>query len=821
MVQLVARKSTGKESRIGRNHSIKKNTTNHIKPTQTYHIHITGLVQGIGFRPYVYGVAQQYRLTGWVCNSNDGVHIEFNAEQAIAKAFYTDICNHPPAGALLQYHQMQQVIHIPYTDFRIRTSEQDQPKGLLITPDYATCSHCTMELRDPDNRRYHYPFITCAQCGPRYSILQAMPYDRGNTHMQHYTPCEQCHAEYDNPQDRRYYAQTNSCSHCGIRLQWYNAEKQLLSTDTPFILEVIPKRLKAGAIIAVKGIGGYLLLCDATNTSAVERLRQRKQRPAKPFALLYPTIQHVEEAFSISKAEKEALIHSSAPIVLLRPHPDTITKLASAAIAPGLRSLGVMLPYTPLLQLISARVGLPLVATSGNSSGSPIYYTDADALEYLTAIADDVLANDRPIALPQDDSVIRFSPARQQKIIYRRSRGLAPSHPQYRSVSTDTILATGALLKSSFCCTAAQDTFISQYLGNTDHYEAQQAYKTTLSQVLHLLQQSPDRILADKHPQYFTHQYARQLAGQYRCPVHWIGHHKAHAAAVLAENKLIHHAAPVLCVVWDGTGLGEDGQLWGSEFFVYHNNCMQRCFHFEYFPVLAGDKMATEPRLAALAACSHFGISTDQLQSKFSATEWRIYHQLLQHEPDIQTSSAGRLFDAAAALLGLCDKQRYEGEAALLLEEAATHYFDTNGYDNLPESYFAAHPAAHQTPIAVILLGMQQDMIQEAAIPYMAAKFHVTLAALIQIIAAQRGCRIIACSGGVFQNALLVDLLLRQAGDQYILCCHQELSPNDENIAFGQMVYWDNNIDNCKKLHSATTVQVSDTTMSYSSTIVR
>ncbi len=776
--------------------------------SNTYHIHIRGLVQGVGFRPFAYNLAKEFRLCGWVNNTTDGVHLQFNAEEDVALKFYKVIIKNAPPLSKITGHTIVKTNSQHFSSFKIIESKSIAEPALMLTPDFAMCINCKEELYSENDNRYHYPFITCTQCGPRFSIIRTLPYDRSNTSMNLFTMCEACNEEYNNPENRRYYSQTNSCPACAVTMKMFDAAGNKLSGDNETVINETVKKLAGGQIIAVKGIGGYLLFADAANLKAVKNLRARKHRPTKPFALMFADIDSIKKFAEIDAIEEEALKDITAPIVLLNFKSRSREYLCTNEIAPKLSKLGVMLPYTPLFLLIIEKFGKPLIATSANVSDAPIIYNDEDALEYLPHVADYIVTNDREIIVPQDDSVLQFTRLSKQRIIIRRSRGMAPSFFNYDCNSGETILATGALLKSSFTFVNNGNTFISQYLGSTESYEAQQAYSKTVQHFFHLFNKKPQVILADKHPLYFSNSFAKGLGEELKIIPIKIQHHKAHFAAVLAENKLIEGKThqhfdlspqePILGVIWDGTGLGDDGNIWGGEFFSYENNDMIRCSQFDYFPFILGDKMAREPRISALSICSAAEIQDDFLKNKFTGTEWNLYNKMLKENSaggrKLLCSSLGRIFDAVASLLGLCDKQSYEGEAAMLLQEQAQLYFDENGL-NMKESYFNGDIDCYHIPTASMIGKIVNDIRQRKSIQFIAAKFHHSLLQLVDMIAKNMKSNKIAFSGGVFLNGLLVDLLQYHLSNKYQLFFHIELSPNDENISFGQLVYYDGKID--------------------------
>lgn len=611
--------------------------------------------------------------------------------------------------------------------------------------------------------------------------------------MSAFTPCPACQAEYGNPSDRRFHSQTNSCPECGISMELHEGGKGSLSIPQNDIIPTAVSALQEGRIVAVKGVGGYLLLCAAGDAATVRRLRDRKHRPHKPLALLYPDMQSVVDAYLLSDREREELSGPAAPILLLRPRPSAIGQLPVEEIAPGLSEIGVMLPSAPLLYAVSERFGRPLVATSGNVSGSPIIFEDAEALRQFKDVADLILTHDRDIVTPQDDSVMRITPLCGHRILLRRSRGFAPSLSHRRTGSSAGVFAAGALLKSSFTLGCGRDAFVSQYLGDTDGYEAQTAYRSAAAGMMAIFSMNPSVVLADRHPQFFSTRFAEELGASLCAPVFAVPHHKAHAAAVLAENDLLDARSAVLCVVWDGTGLGDDGNAWGGEFFLYADGRLERIHHFQFFDVIAGDKMAAQPRLSALSLCHATGLPVDRLRDRFTQQEWNVYHRMLG-KPMVRTSSVGRIFDAVSSLLFGCDRQSYEGQAAMFLESrAAAHLAQIEG---LPSTY----PAPGIAPDGAILLSgwtasMMQDLDAGLSAGEVAAKFHVSLASLVCRLARMHGVRSIACSGGVFQNALLVDLLDRMLPEDHRLWLHRELPPNDESVSFGQLAYWDHDLD--------------------------
>ncbi|MEL6925634.1 MAG: Sua5/YciO/YrdC/YwlC family protein, partial [Bacteroidota bacterium] len=497
--------------------------------------------------------------------------------------------------------------------------------------------------------------------------------------------------------------------------------------------------------------------------------------------------------FEVSAEALEQMQNHVSPIVLLPKVNGGTSWLnkyssVSASVAPGLNEIGVMLPYTPLYELLLQHFGKPIIATSGNVSSSPIIYEDEKALLQFSGLADFVLTNNRKIVVPQDDSVIRYSAFAKQKIILRRSRGLAPGYFDARlKCAARNIVGMGAMLKSTFSLLHQGNVYISQYLGDLQHFDTLQNYKHTLQHFLRLFKAVPELILTDLHPEYPSTWHGQSLARVSKLPVKTIQHHIAHFGAIIGEHDLIRSEQPLLGVIWDGTGLGTDKQIWGGEFFKYENYEFQRCCHFDYFDFVLGDKMPREPRISALSACWEVAGAEQVLRPKFSGTEWQVYQKILSKKQPLQTSSVGRIFDAVASLLGIMDKQSYEGEAAIRLETLATQYVKSNGFA-FDESYFGKNDHHLRISTHSLMTNILSDLRSGKATDYIAARFHYSLAMLVKIVANNLKIKQIAFSGGVFQNGLLVDLLLYHLKADFTLYFHQQLSPNDENISFGQLM---------------------------------
>ena len=766
-----------------------------MKKISTWHIHIRGQVQGVGFRPYVYHLAKKFKLTGWVNNDADGVHVEFNADDIVANTFYDEVLLNAPQLSHITSHSMIEKRLVAFEDFEIITSKNEGNPVLLISPDFAMCENCSSEIADKTNRRFQYAFTTCTQCGPRYSIIKQLPYDRGHTTMDVFTMCHQCNEEYNDPTNRRYFSQTNSCPDCPVVMKLYDNKQTIVEDDQSEIISKICSLWSDGKVVAIKGIGGYLLTCDATNENAVKELRVRKHRPTKPFALMFSDVITLEKEVYVNEAEINELKSVATPIVLLPLKENSNSHLALNEIAPPLSKIGVMFPYTPLYQLLLQQFAKPIVATSGNISSAPIVYKDEMALNELSAIADYILVNNREIIAPQDDSVVTYNKYSQQRILLRRARGFAPLYINKNLLLPQTnILAMGALLKSSFTLLHQQNIHSSQYLGDTDNYDAQNNFKKLLKHVLELFNTTPEIILVDKHPGYYTSQAGEELSKKWNSKLIKVQHHEAHFASILGEHNLINNDEPILGVIWDGSGFGNDGNIWGGEFFVYHQHKSTRTNHFDYFDSFLGDKMALEPRLSAFSLCHKMEEAISILQPKFTTAEWSNYKKVIANNT-LKTSSVGRIFDAVASLLGLIDKSSYEGEAAMLLEEKALIYFKNEL--NIPADWIENDAIENSLSTPSLTLEIVKKIRDGKDKSEIAAWFHVQLVLAVKKVTSFKnltgledllGLNKICFSGGVFQNGLLVDLLIKILGEKYQLYFNKDLSPNDENISFGQLM---------------------------------
>lgn len=744
---------------------------------KTFKIVLKGCVQGVGFRPLIFKLAKKSKIKGYVSNNEEGVFIIMNATINSTEEFLNLILKKKPKNSIINEFSISELEQEEFKDFEIRKSIHQNQINIPLTPDFAICNECEKDIFDSENRRYQYAFTTCTNCGPRFSITEEFPFDRKNTSLNKFKMCKTCLSEYEHPLNRRFHSQTNSCPKCGILLTLENKEGKKVDLGQTEIISEVVKQIKLGRIIAIKSTNGFLFCCDASQTEAIETLRIRKNRKEKPFAVLYPSMKMVKENFHCNKAEKKALKSTIAPIVILKNRKSL--NIIKNQVAPELNYTGVILAQSALLKLIIKKANTPLIATSGNISGSPIY---SDSNPKLKEIADFILDNNLEIEFPQDDSLVKLSG--KKSVILRRSRGMAPNILINNSVGKEKILAMGSDLKSTFSFIPNSYVYTSQYFGNLENFEVLNRYQKTISKFLKLFRVNPETILVDSHPNYQSSILGKEMAIENAINIYEIQHHKAHFASVLAENNLFDSKEPILGVIWDGTGYGEDNTIWGGEFFLYSNKEMKRVNHFQNFDWIANNKMSFEPRLSLLSLLPKE--KRHSIKNKFDTTEWEIYTKLLENNK-LKTSSVGRLFDAVASYLSLCDFNQYESKASLLLEQKADEYKGNKPIDFLYGMKYSKLPSEN---IIMRVIEAKEKGISNKKI---AASFIYTLANIIINEALKQNCKIIACSGGVFQNVKLRFYLNQLAESKKIILKNNcILSPNDENISFGQLMYYQN-----------------------------
>lgn len=764
---------------------------NHTEEQAGLRVHLTGIVQGVGFRPFVFGLAERYGLTGWVRNSSSGVDIEIDGAPAALDAFTRALTAELPP--LARVDRLETTGRPPdgFTRFDILESKPVPGAFQPISPDMTICLDCLRELFDPADRRYRYPFINCTNCGPRYTIIRDIPYDRPLTTMAGFPLCEQCAAEYANPRDRRFHAQPVACPVCGPRL-WLEVVGQ--SPDDPprdeDALRVTRRTLSEGRIVAVKGLGGFHLACDATDPAAVSELRRRKLRVDKPFAVMMGDMAAVRRHCYVSTAEEELLTSRARPIVILTRRP---ASTIAPEVAPGQDNIGVMLPYTPLhYLLLEPAPDFPdaIVMTSGNLSEEPIAFTNDEARERLTGLADAFLLHDRDIYTRCDDSVMRVLSVTDGKVIpmpLRRSRGYAP-FPVRLSRATRPLLATGGELKSTFCLVRDDYTFLSHHIGDMENYETLCSFEEGVAHMERLFRIRPEAIACDMHPDYMASRYARERAAREEIPLVEVQHHHAHIAAGMAEHGLSGER-PVIGVTFDGTGFGDDGAIWGGEFLIADYAGYQRAAHLRYVPLAGGDRAVREPWRVALAHLSVAGLPWDEDLAPLAHGRALGRDHLIVLQNQIErglnappTSSMGRLFDAAAALAGVRQTVNYEAQAAIEFEAKADS--SENAVYKLDYANGIIDPAPAWTELIA-------DRQAGLTIGRIAARFHNGVALMVRDVSrelrATHGLNDVVLSGGVWQNATLLRrtlALLEQDG--FTVYTHRLVPANDGGLALGQ-----------------------------------
>jgi hydrogenase maturation protein HypF len=741
---------------------------------------IRGAVQGVGFRPCVFRLATDLGLSGWVNNSAQGVFIELEGRRAQVQQFILRIESEKPQRSFIQSLETSWLEPAGYSRFEIRASDSRGTKTALVLPDGAICADCLREIFDPGDRRYLYPFTNCTNCGPRFSIIEALPYDRSNTSMRSFKMCAQCRTEYENPLDRRFHAQPNACPECGPCVElWEPPSGKALCSHHSAIKEA-GKAIRNGKILAVKGLGGFHLMVDARREEVVMRLRKRKHREEKPFAVMFPSIEAVRRESEPSEAEERLLRSAESPIVLLRRKSRCLLNQSQVAnsVAPGNPFIGVMLPYTPLHHLLLAQIDFPVVATSGNLSDEPICTDEHEAMRRLNGIADLFLVHNRPIARHVDDSVVRLMAGRE--LVLRRARGYAPLPIELKHPLPPT-LAVGAHLKSTVAISVERQVFISQHLGDLETVAAFTAFRRAVNDLPELYETRPARIAADTHPDYLSSRFARESG----LPVVHVQHHYAHILACMAENEL---ESPVFGVAWDGTGLGPDGTVWGGEFLKITANGFERFAHLRTFRLPGGEAAIKEPRRCALGLLHDiFGDAifamTDLAPIRaFSPTELGVLRTMLERQLNApRTSSAGRLFDAISSLVGIRQVSLFEGQAATELEFAIDSVITEQTYPMEFRADVVDWEPMIREIVEEILSGTDQGMI--------AAKLHNTF---VEVIAAEAHRALeehVVLAGGCFQNKYLTERAVRRlTAEGFRPYWHQRVPPNDGSIALGQVV---------------------------------
>jgi hydrogenase maturation protein HypF len=742
-------------------------------------INITGIVQGIGFRPFIYNLARRHSIRGWVLNNEKGVWVDAESEDGNLQRFIKDIPKLAPPLARIESFDVRYVQPLGYTTFEIKKSEEAQDKFVLISPDVAICDQCLSELFSPQNFRYRYPFINCTLCGPRFTIIKDIPYDRYKTTMAPFMMCPVCQKEYEDPADRRFHAQPNACSVCGPSLRLEDRNGKEVYGDP---IETTLNLLENGSIVAIKGLGGFHLACDAKNQDAVSSLRSRKFREDKPFAVMCRNMEGVEQHCEANEEERKLLSSVQRPIVILnRKRNSTIAH----AVAPYQNTLGVMLPYSPLHHLLLNGSLQALVMTSGNVSDEPIAYKNEEARDRLRDIADYFLFHNREIHIRCDDSVARIF--EKNPYILRRSRGYVP-FPIKLSFPLEMILACGGELKNTFCLTRGSYAFVSHHIGDLENLETLSSFEEGIEHFKRLFYIEPKAVAYDLHPDYLSTQYALAMPD---IPKVGVQHHHAHVVSVMAENGI---EGDVIGVALDGTGFGLDGTIWGAEFIKANLRDFDRLAHLRKVPMPGSSMAIKEPwRMAMVYLSEAFGEEASGLKidliKRVNLDEWGILKRAIEKKINTPwTSSMGRLFDAISSLLSIRDEVRYEGQAAIELEMIA---------DPEVRGQYPFHVHQEEKPMVIDLRetvrGVVHDLVENVSPSTISGKFHRTIASLVihacDLIRSQESLNRVVLSGGVFQNIFLLSLVttgLKKSGfDVYV---HHSVPANDGGISLGQAV---------------------------------
>ncbi|MCL4266704.1 MAG: carbamoyltransferase HypF [Anaerolineae bacterium] len=761
---------------------------------------VTGVVQGVGFRPFVYGLARRHGLTGFVGNDSGGVFIEVEGTATAVTHFHHGLTHQPPPLAHIDQVTVQPLPPHSDCDFVIVHSQAQTAANTLISPDICLCDDCLHELFDPANRRYRYPFINCTNCGPRFTIIKEIPYDRPYTTMAEFPMCPACQAEYDNPLDRRFHAQPNACPDCGPQV-WLEVGERLSVIGNRALdfglrgdaaVRQAQSLLAAGYIVAVKGLGGFHLACDATNNAALATLRERKGRVDKPFAVMAWDVTAVRQFAYVSDEEAALLTCKERPILLLRQKENSPL---SPLIAPGNNTIGVMLPYTPLHYLLLDTQSPVLVMTSANYSDEPIVKDNDEARERLTPLADAFLMHNREIHGRCDDSVVRVIGYRSSVIGHatsdhllplRRSRGYTP-FPVKLPYPLPTTLAVGGELKGTFCLAKGEYGYMSQHIGDMENLETVHAFETAVTHFRHIFRADPERLVCDLHPGYLSTRWAEEQAARAGLPLRKVQHHHAHITSVMAEHRLDGRER-VIGFSFDGTGYGPDGAVWGGELLLANYDGFERAAHLKYVPLAGGDVAVKRPYRLALAHLWAAGLDWEEALPCVAACpppERRILRQQLEQGINsVPTSSMGRLFDAVAALLGIRQVVTFEGQAAMALETAVA--------PDVAEYYTFALLGV-EIDAAPVIMALVRDMMAGVETAVLAARFHNSVADLIVRLSlqmrAQHGLNQVALSGGVFQNGRLLATAVQQLQQHdFTVLTHRLVPPNDGGLALGQVM---------------------------------
>ncbi|MCK4889854.1 MAG: carbamoyltransferase HypF [Candidatus Aminicenantes bacterium] len=745
---------------------------------RTFEIRVRGIVQGVGFRPFIYRIANELSLKGEVLNDTEGVLIRINAKTFEIPGIEMKIRGESPPLSTINSIETKEIDQINFTEFNVVESEITDQKSAFIPPDTAICDDCRRELFDKNDHRYKFPFINCTNCGPRFSIIRDIPYDRKQTSMHKFHMCSKCQSEYENPSDRRFHTEPTSCPVCGPRYFLYDKDRKLLAEQTDKIISMCSEYLKNGKIVAIKGEGGYHLAVDAENNDSVRELRERKQRPFKPFALMVRDLSIAEEFLEIPEVEKGLLLERERPIVILKERKKRVSDL----VAPELTHLGIMLPYSPLQHLIFEEIeNMVLIMTSGNISDEPIISEEEELFEKLACVADYFITSDREIIQQSDDSVLFVND--ESPYMIRRAKGFVPV-PFFSSHSDSNIFAAGSDIKNSFALSKENLIFLSQYIGDLESPLTEQKYIKTIDHFKNLFQIEPSVFVSDLHPGYFSTKITDRLWSNSGTRIK-VQHHHAHIAAVLEENEI---DDKVIGISFDGTGFGEDGNIWGGEFLIADKREYSRAAHFSYFPLPGGEAAIKDVwRIGLSLLITAFGKDPMAADPKR-----KIIAELIEKNINSPLCcSVGRLFDGISSLLGFSDSISTESEAAQLLEEAALRSDTTLKFP------LEISGGSGKEPLLINSSLMVKELIRnkERGIPAddLALAFHNSIADItiktLKLLKNKTGINRVALSGGVFHNRLLLRMIEKYIrSEKFELLLPKELPFNDGAIAFGQIV---------------------------------
>jgi [NiFe] hydrogenase maturation protein HypF len=744
-----------------------------MKNKKRYLLNIYGIVQGVGFRPFVYNKAKEFQICGWVNNAGGSVVIDLTGTKKNIKSFILAIVKNPPTLASIEKVQCSYLEYCTYDDFTIKESTENFESVKFLSPDIGVCDKCVEEVMNRKGKRYKYAFTNCTECGPRYSIIKALPYDRSSTTMDSFKMCYSCGEEYTNPLSRRFHAQPNCCEKCGPSLMLVNNKREIVNFED--VIQETVKLLKSGKILAIKGIGGFHLVCDGRNERAIKKLRERKRRPHKPLAVMMKDLQVVKEFCNVGEKEETILIRNKRPIVLLEKKSGVILPYN---IAPNQRKLGVMLPYTPLHYLLLEKELDILIMTSGNISGSPIEYKNNEALERLNKVADYFLMNNRQIHVPIDDSVVKVF--NDKELVVRSGRGYAPFIENLGV--KDNIIALGPEQKNTFSISKDGYVYTSQYLGDLKDLHSYKSYEYVLNHLITLLDIEPKILVQDMHPYYNTRSYANSKEER-KIEVQ---HHHAHMASCMAEHNISHK---VIGVIYDGTGFGIDGAIWGGEFFIGTRTSFNRVGHFQYVSIQGGDNAIKEPWRCAASYLYSLGHDLEQFIKNVEEYKVDGVIQALNSSLNCyNTSSVGRLFDAVSALIGLRNYITYDGQGAVELENIA--------HKNIKENYkyhIDKIKGIFQIEYKDIINGVIEDLQRKVSKSIISAKFHNTISALtcdlVFTISHIYELNEVVLSGGVFENQYLLKAIYSNLTERGFRVYYNSRTPiNDGGISLGQMV---------------------------------